>query len=100
MRSWMGMSHEHSSKLQAAGHGLDEQGIPSLMVSEDGSLIKMMQDEVRGNRELQFYACVELCMGSTESWCSLIRSTLQKSAALGHHDAQSVIRYTDGWNRR
>lgn len=84
------------SGMQAAGHGLGEHDKPSLLVSEDGSLLKMVPDEVRGSRELQFYACLELCMGSTESWCLEMRSTLEKHAALALYDARSVIRCTDG----
>jgi hypothetical protein len=93
LRSWLGVHLEYSDVLQAAGHHLTTQGLPSLLVSEDGSLLKIMQDEVRGGRELQFYACVELCLGSTQSWCVEMRSTLEKRAALAHHDARYVIRH-------
>lgn len=90
------VGREPDTKLQAAGHGLAEQDMPSLMVSEDGSIVKIMQDKVRGNRELQFYACLELCRGSTEHWCSEMRRTLQTRADPAHLDAESVIRYADG----
>jgi hypothetical protein len=54
--------------IQVAGHFLED-GRSSLIMASDGTLLKPLQADGRGFRELFLYACAEMARDRHTTWC-------------------------------